>query len=211
MEAEILSRIRSRVESFLDDGGEELLREMIAAGLKSNERDPEAEIQVLEQKIKDIDEKTDRLVDRLADNLNPQTKKLVEKRLVALTEEKEVMERQIEELELLSKQTIDPQVLVDDAIACIRAFEEVFSEGTLLERKEFVRLFVERIELDVEEKRALLHIKRFPAPSSLDTGNRLLVLVAGARYEQEKKLFPPIDLVEMPLDSRGTTLIPMAA
>ena len=71
---------------------------------------------------------------------------------------------------------------VRDAIECIRGFDKVFAEGTCEERKEFVSLFVERIEVNPKERIARVSMRKFPAPRSLDAGN-LLVLVAGAGFE----------------------------
>ena len=56
-------------------------------------------------------------------------------------------------------------------------------EGTREERKEFIRLFVEGIELDTEGKKALLRIKKFPAPREFDAGKLSFGLVAGAGFE----------------------------
>ena len=53
-------------------------------------------------------------------------------------------------------------------------------------------------------------IRKFPAPSCLDTGN-LLRMVAGVRDEQQKIVFPPVDIIEIPLVARGTVLVPVAA
>jgi hypothetical protein len=39
----------------------------------------------------------------------------------------------------------------------------------------------------------------------------ILELVAGAGAEQQKVVFPPVDIVEIPLVARGTVLVPLAA
>jgi hypothetical protein len=73
--------------------------------------------------------------------------------------------------------------LIDDILASIHQFDEIFKEGTNREKKEFIRQFVHKIELDPEEKRALIHMRKFPAPKSIDTGNLSIELVAGAGFE----------------------------
>ena len=60
------------------------------------------------------------------------------------------------------------------------------------------------------QKRSL-RTKKFPAPSVFGTGNHLLALVAGARVEHQKTPFPPLEVVEIPLERRGTVLVPVAA
>jgi hypothetical protein len=70
-----------------------------------------------------------------------------------------------------------------------------------------VNLFVEGIDVDSRERRARLRKRRFPAPSSLDTGN-LLVMVAGARYKAQKQI---IDVIELRLVKQGGALVPAVA
>jgi hypothetical protein len=79
--------------------------------------------------------------------------------------------------------TPDIDANVDQIVGCLGDFEAVFSEGTPEEQKEFIRLFVEGIELDVERKKAVCRIKKFPAPSGLDAGKLSFGLVAGAGFE----------------------------
>ncbi len=183
LEADILGRIRSRFDAFLKDGGEELLRKLIVTELKNNEPDPQEHIPVIKKKISGIDEKAGRLVDRLADDLMPEAKCLIEEKLNAITKEKQSLEKELGKFELLPRKTDDIQKLVDEAITSLKAFEEVFREGTLEEKKEFIRLFIDRIELDAGGRRAAVHIRRFPGPYRLDTGKSSFSMVAGAGFE----------------------------
>jgi hypothetical protein len=84
------------------------------------------------------------------------------------------------------------------------------NEGTPEEKKEFIRLVVEEIKLDAEKRVAACRTKKFPAPNVLDAGN-LLRVVAGVRDEQQKIVFPPVDIVEIPLVLHGRVLVPAAA
>ena len=59
----------------------------------------------------------------------------------------------------------------------------MFEEGTPEEKKEFIRLFVEGIELDAEKRVARCRIKKFPAPSDLDAGKLSFGFIAGAGFE----------------------------
>ncbi|HEX5130913.1 MAG TPA: hypothetical protein VFX92_00350 [Candidatus Krumholzibacteria bacterium] len=67
----------------------------------------------------------------------------------------------------------DVNGVVDEIAAQLQDFPAVFAEGTPEEKKEFIRLFVEGIELDVEKSVARCRIKKFPAPSQIGTGNLL--------------------------------------
>ena len=77
----------------------------------------------------------------------------------------------------------DADALAAEIVEAMSGFEALFEEGTLEEQKEFIRLFVEKIELNAEEKRAVVHIRRFPAPASLVTGNSSFQMVAGVGFE----------------------------
>ena len=50
------------------------------------------------------------------------------------------------------------------------------------EKREFVQLLIEKVVLNAGEKKALVHIRRFPAAAALP-GMLLLVLVAGVGFE----------------------------
>jgi hypothetical protein len=49
---------------------------------------------------------------------------------------------------------------------------------------------------------------KFPVPK---TTPGILDLVAGVRDEQQKIVFPPVDIVEIPLVARGRVLVPATA
>jgi len=82
-----------------------------------------------------------------------------------------------------SAMTPDVDSIVDGIVECLQNFQPVFKEGTPEEQKEFIRLFVEGIELDAEKRVAVCRIKKFPAPSDLDAGKLSFKLVAGAGFE----------------------------
>jgi hypothetical protein len=53
-------------------------------------------------------------------------------------------------------------------------------------------------------------MKRFPAPSQV-TGNSSLRSVAGARYTHQKRIFPPIDVIDIQFEYQGKALVPVGA
>lgn len=55
-------------------------------------------------------------------------------------------------------------------MAHLGRFREVLEQGTFLERKEFLRAFVIRIDLDPEAKRGTLHMHNMVATSFLTSG-----------------------------------------
>ncbi len=105
---------------------------------------------------------------------------------------------------------LDVGALIDGVMKTLGTFGELFEQGTL-EEKEFIRLFVDKIEVNAEEKKAVVHIRRFPAPARLGAGNSSFEMVAGARCEHQKTPFPPVDVVEVAFERKGSTLVPVAA
>ena len=80
---------------------------------------------------------------------------------------------------------------------CRRRFAEVFAQGTNEERRDFARLFVQKIEVDPDTGDVLMHLFSRPpvpvsrddhkkTPASEETGVRI-GLVAGAGTQEEKK------------------------
>lgn len=72
---------------------------------------------------------------------------------------------------------------------CREVFREVFAAGTREERRQFARLFVKKIELELDTGDILMHLFSRPplpaskqTPASGETGVRI-ELVAGARYK----------------------------
>ena len=97
--------------------------------------------------------------------------------------ERSRLDSDLEALEAIPQNDLDADALAAEIVEAMSGFEALFEEGTLEEQKEFIRLFVEKIELNAEEKRAVVRIRRFPAPASLVTGNSSFQLVAGVGFE----------------------------
>ncbi len=202
-----MDRIKANVEGFLTTGGKEQLRDLVAREIRADAGDPQQERRVTKKRLDEIN----RSLDRLLESLTPVNKDLVDKKIIKLTRERAQLESDLETLEAVDRNKLDADALADEIAGTISGFEELFEEGTLEEKKEFIRLFVESIELNAEERRAVLRIRKFPAPESLGTGKSSFEMVAGARSEHQKKPFPPISVVELELVRRGTTLVPRVA
>ena len=94
-------------------------------------------------------------------------------------------------------------------------FREVFAAGTREERRQFARLFVKKIELELDTGDILMHLFSRPplpaskqTPASGETGVRI-GLVAGARYEvQQRNHLREPEVVRVRFAMRGSTLVP---
>jgi hypothetical protein len=206
-EADIVGRVRERVENFLNDGGYERLKGYLVAEVKAEYQVPQNHRRSLQRNI----EKIEADIDRLIASLTPVNKEFVDSKLVKLKRERNELQAQLEHLKEVPDNNIDVNQLATEIIDSLEGSEDVFKEGTLEEKKEFIRLFVDEIKLDAAGKRALLYIRKFPALTTLSTGNSAFEMVAGGRYEAQKQSFSPVEVVEMPLNYRGSALIPQAA
>jgi hypothetical protein len=93
-------------------------------------------------------------------------------------------------------------------MASARGFEDLAPHGTLEERKEFVGLFVDRIELDPDRRVGEVYMKKFLLPAN-GSGDAPFELVAGARFEHQKRNFPPVDVIDIQFEYQGSALVPV--
>jgi DNA invertase Pin-like site-specific DNA recombinase len=207
LENGVMANIEQRVVDFMQGGGEQVLREGLAIAakrwLEQHAPDPKA----IEERLQAI--RAD--VKRLLASITPVNAKYLDEEIVALQREREALEGQLEQIRVSKATAPDVDRTVDEIVAQMQDFQAVFNEGTPEEKKEFIRLFVEGIELDAEKRVARCRIKKFPAPSDLDAGKLSFGFIAGARVDLQKTVFPPVEVVEIPLVTRGTVLVPVAA
>ena len=179
IEARVRSSIGDRVRRFLDDGGSEVLRAAVTDCLKRLLAPPKVDASRIRERL----EQMDAAVRRLVDSLSPVNKEFVDQRLLELKRERDELERHLKDQSDRPKREVNFDAVVDDILRDIRRFDGVFHHGTIEEQKDFVNLFVERIEVDPREGRARVHIRQFPAPASLVAGNVSFDVVAGVGFE----------------------------
>ena len=179
IEARIRSSIGDRVRRFLDHGGAEVLRDALTECLKQVLDPPKDDANRIRERLGQMDA----AIRRLVDSLSPVNKEFVDQRLLELKRERDELGRHLKDQSDRPKREISLDAIVDDILRDIRRFDGVFDHGTIEEQKDFVNLFVERIEVDPKEGRARVHIRQFPAPASLVTGNVSFDVVAGVGFE----------------------------
>jgi site-specific DNA recombinase len=207
LEADVLSEIERRVVAFLQDGGAEFLRSGLKSAAKLWLEQNAPDRKAIEERLRE----TGANIKRLLASITPANARYVDEEIVVLGRERDALDAQLDQIRIRGSMAPDVEAIVDQIVTCLQDFQAVFKEGTPEEKKEFIRLFVERIELDAEKRVAVCRIKKFPAPSGLDAGKLSFKMVAGVRDEQQKIVFPPVDIVEIPLVARGTVLVPLAA
>jgi hypothetical protein len=178
LEADILNRIGLRVDWFLHNGGGEKLRALVAKGIKGESSDIDGEIKEVKRQLRELNETRRRLIA----SLTPANKEILDEEFESLKSEKKALETRLAELKSLKREEVDVDAVVDEIMATVRRFEDLFPYGTLQQQKEFVNLWVDHIEIDPIERRGKVYMNRFPAPRGV-TGNPSVGMVAGARFE----------------------------
>ncbi len=161
----------------MDEGGDAILRQVVGKALSLGDGANDRHLE-LEKRRDEID----RRIDELIENLTATNREFVDRKLAALKDERAKIADVLVNLETRRNRRCNLGHVVEEALQSIREFEEVFDEGTLEEQKELVALMVERVDVDPVGKIARCRIRKFPAPTCVDTGN-LLRVVAGAGFE----------------------------
>jgi hypothetical protein len=174
----VLARVRQRVEAILNNGGMDGLRRAVAKDLTAGKPDVDGETSRLKSRLGEIERK----IDNLLESLTPVNKQYVDKKIIALGQEKEALETRLRELESMKQQEVDCDAIADEIMAAVSGFDGLFEHGTIQERKEFIGPLVEKIELDPDRRVGRAYIKKFPMPSH-GTGKSSFKMVAGAGFE----------------------------
>ena len=179
IEATVWGQIQRQVDAYFGSDGIKIVREVLTRELceavAKHALDP--------RQIKSRTTQIDRDIKRLIGSITSINAKYIDHEIVSLEREKETLERQLAQAKVRETSAASIDAVVSEISSYMQDFKSVVEEGTLAERKEFIRLFVEGIELEPTGKKAVLRIKKFPAPSELDTGKLSFGVVAGTGFE----------------------------
>src|SRR5207245_6078039 len=110
---------------------------------------------------------------RLLDIATPANRDFVDERLGKIRVRKQDLEARLADLERIDYQPVDLEAATRDALAYLARFREVLGEGSLEQRKEFLRGFVHEISIDPDNARGVITFYELPITS--------LMMVPGAR------------------------------
>src|SRR5436309_14085660 len=114
-------------------------------------------------------------VNRLLDIATPANGDFVDERLGQIRVRKQELEPRLADLERVDFQPVDLEAATRDALAYLARFRDVLEEGTLEQRKEFLRGFVHEISIDPDTARGVITFYELPVTS--------LMMVPGAGVE----------------------------
>jgi len=136
----------------------------------------------LEDRQWDVEQK----IERLIENATPTTREFVDKRVSELKRELDEVAARLQELDAAADRAVDIEVLIPEVLDCMERFDEVVAEGTVDEKRRFLRAFIRRVELNPDTGRGHAELYCLPTKTASPTGadnaaNSSLIMVAGAR------------------------------
>ncbi len=179
LEALVLDMIRKRLQALLDGEGERLLRELLDEEVAALGLDPGPEMKEIRARITEIDRKAGLLLD----GLSAETKAFIDAKLRDLAVERDRLQRRLEELASLPQETIDADAVLREGLAAIHELPLLMESGSLEERKEFVRAFIDGITVMPDERRLDVRMKKLPTRGVPLPGAASVGMVAGAGFE----------------------------
>ncbi len=165
----ILVRIEKRLKKYLARGGEATLRKFIAEELIAKTPDPREDTAKVKAELAALEAEANRLLDIAT----PANRDFVDERLGRVRTRRRDLEARLADLERIDYQPVDLEAATREALAYLARFREVLEEGTLEQRKEFLRGFVHEIAIDPDAARGTITFYELPAGS--------LMSVPGAR------------------------------
>ncbi len=177
-ETMILGRVEKRLTKYLARGGEVTLRKFIAEEILAKTTDPSEDIAKLKADLTAQQAEADRLLDIAT----PANRDFVDDRLGKIRTRKQEIEARLSDLAQIDCQPVDLEAATRDALAHLARFQNVLEEGTLEQRKEFLRGFVAGIEIDPDTARGTITFYELPAGS--------LMMVPGVGVEPTWALGP---------------------
>ncbi|MFH1314631.1 MAG: recombinase family protein [Candidatus Eisenbacteria bacterium] len=178
IEERVLAMVGAKVNAILANGGRAKLRSLLARSVKEDRPDPSGEIKEIKKGLRDVGQTKKRLIA----SLTAKNKEFLDEEFIELARRKNELEARLQELESMKHKEVDIDATVDAIMASVRRFKDLFSHGTLEEKKAFLRLFIDRVELDPDKRAGKVFVKRLPVPKD-GAMEPLLVFVSGARYE----------------------------
>jgi len=107
-----------------------------------------------------------RTVNNILDNLTPTNREFADRRIAELKKAIRALDARLAELDAASAAQPDLDDLTDEMLSHMGSFEQIVSEGTVDEKRRFVRAFVQRIEIDPDSDERRIHLMQVPIGAS---------------------------------------------
>jgi site-specific DNA recombinase len=157
----ILERVEKRLKKYLARGGMATLRKFIAEEILAKTPDPTDEIARAKRELAECGVEADRLLDIAT----PANRDFVDERLGKIRIRRQELEARLADLQRVDHRPVDLEAATRAALAHLGRFREVLEEGTLEQRKEFLRGFVAEIAIDPDAARGTIAFYELPVTS----------------------------------------------
>jgi DNA invertase Pin-like site-specific DNA recombinase len=149
----VLKQIEQIVWSYLEDGGEERLRQLIQQELLGAVRFDDSEGATIRQRLADIES----TIDNLLDNITLTNREYVDRRIEKLRDEIVELERRQAALQEHEDREKHVLAIAEEALTVARDFDRLVQEGTIDERRTLVRAFLRAIDFEPESRTGVAH------------------------------------------------------
>jgi DNA invertase Pin-like site-specific DNA recombinase len=177
----VATLVGKRIAAFLGANGRATLKRLVEKELRSGGRDPRPEIRRLKDRLAEISKKADSIIDLAASS--PEHRGLMNDRLRRLRLERQEAENRLREIELVPARTTNPEDIVESILEGLADARRLFDQGTMEEKKQVVRAFVDGLTLHGSERTGELRIRKLPGPASQRAGSFSVEMVAGVGFE----------------------------
>ena len=158
-------------EHFGTPEGLEKMRRMVEGEIDSMLPQIGKELDQVEGRIREIKQ----IISNLIENLTSTNREYVDARLVELKRELAVLESKRLELEAAGAKKIEIGRLIDQAVELAGEFKTAFVEGTIEEKRLFLRAFLKGIELDPVGGKGQAMFIIFPGAEKVSEGSLAIV------------------------------------
>ncbi len=126
--------------------------------------------------------------ERLLDIATPANRDFVDERLGKIRVRKHDLEARLSDLERVEYEPVDLEAATTDALAYVGRFREVLEEGSLEQRKEFLRGFVAEIAIDPNAARGTITYYELPVSSLMGVPGARHTLLETIRSKRQERM-----------------------
>ncbi len=127
-----------------------MLRKLVAEEVASLASDFGDEIDSVEKRLSEIN----KIITNLIDNITTTNREFVDKRIIELKREKAELESRLQTLEAEGRKRVETEAIIEQALSMAGDYKAVFAEGSIEEKRFFIRAFLSRIKFDPETRTA---------------------------------------------------------
>ena len=164
IEGMLLEQIGENLREFLGaEGRKETLRSLLGDMVATPAEAASAELARLRDNKDDIQ----RRINGILDNITAENREFADTRIRELKKELREVQPRLAELAAASAAQVDPDELTEAMLTYMEDFQRVVGEGTVEEKRRFIRAFTGKVELDPETGKGRAELLYLPKEEAL--------------------------------------------